>query len=284
MKSANTHKNRSILKDFILPILVWAGMIVFFLNIKHIPYDFSEKEGVVARLMAKFLATIVLPFVLIHLLYRKKSDFGIYFPKYSESFKLSAKAFSLAGPACLSFLLIGVLGFGFDDWKGASVLSIAFLAVFYFVPKVTGKLPTRSSIDTPNNKIIPLVLLSGLTILLVYGTYYSVPILWKIFYYVFIVGFGEEFFFRGYLQSSMNRYFGKSYAIGNVKFGWGLVLAAVLFGLSHAIVTIPPTWPWAIWTFILGLTLGFIREKDGSILAAVILHAMVDFPLVFFTV
>jgi len=55
----------------------------------------------------------------------------------------------------------------------------------------------------------------------------------------------------------------------------------LLFGLAHALVSEPPTWPWALFTLVLGLTLGFIREKDGSILGPALLHAMLDMPLVF---
>jgi len=264
-------------------MLVWGVMMIFFLNIKHIPYDFSEKDALIVRILAKFLMTIAIPLLLIRLLYTEKSDFGIYFPTYRESFKLSWRALSIAGPACVSFLLIAVLGWGFHDWKGASLLSIVFLTVFYFMPRVTSNLPTRESIGVPNKKIILLTLLSILTIGIAYGTYDVIPIFWKILYYAFIVGFGEELFFRGYLQSAMNRYFGKTFMLGGVKFGWGLILAAAIFGLSHALVSAPPTWPWALWTFIIGLTLGFIREKDGSILAAVILHAIIDMPLAFMT-
>lgn len=61
----------------------------------------------------------------------------------------------------------------------------------------------------------------------------------------------------------------------------GLFISSLLFGLTHALVTVPPTWPWALFTLIFGLTLGFIREKDGSILAAALLHAMLDMPLAF---
>ena len=113
--------------------------------------------------------------------------------------------------------------------------------------------------------------------------YVQVSVVSKILYYIFIVGLGEELLFRGYLQSSFNRYFGKSFNIGSVKFGWGLFLSALLFGAMHALVVVPPLWPWALFTFIIGLTLGFIREKDGSILSAVLLHAMFDMPLVFFS-
>ena len=115
-----------------------------------------------------------------------------------------------------------------------------------------------------------------------YFTYEYIPVISKVLYYIFIVGLGEELLFRGYLQSSFNRYFGKSFNIGDVKFGWGLFLSSILFGMMHALVVVPPLWPWAIFTFILGLTLGFIREKDGSVLGAILLHAMLDMPLVFF--
>ena len=256
-------------------------MIFIFLNIKNIPYDFNERNALIVRFFAKFLMTIAIPLILILLLYKEKDDFGIYFPTYRESFKLSWRALSIAGPACFTFLFIGILGWGFEDWKGSTVLSVVFLIVFYFIPKVTSNLPTRDSISIPNKKIIPLTLLSFITIGIVYSTYDFLPVFWKILYYVFIVGFGEELFFRGYLQSAMNRYFGKSFMLGKVKFGWGLILAAGIFGLSHALVSVPPTWPWALWTFIFGLTLGFIREKDGSILAAVILHGIIDMPLAF---
>lgn len=142
-------------------------------------------------------------------------------------------------------------------------------------------MPTRTSIMLPNKSIYIFVFLSMLTILIAFFTYEYVPIISKILYYLFIVGLGEELLFRGYFQSSFNRFFGKSFKIANVKFGWGLVLSAALFGLMHALVVAPPIWPWSLFTFMIGLTLGFIREKDGSILAAVLLHAMLDMPLIF---
>ncbi|NNC71003.1 MAG: CPBP family intramembrane metalloprotease [Flavobacteriaceae bacterium] len=267
-----------------LPILVWVGMILFFLNIKNIPYDFSEKDAMVVRLIAKVLYTIVLPLILIRFIYKEKSDFGIYFPRVRESMKLTWRALSIAGPAAMTFPLIGWLGWSFADWRGSLMLSLAFFAVFYFIPKITSSLPTRNNLSIPNNRIYGLTLLSILTIGITYSTYHILPIFWKLCYYALIVGFGEELFFRGYLQSALNRYFGKSFSLGKVQFGWGLILAALLFGLSHALLTVPPTWPWALWTFIFGLTLGFIREKDGSILAAVLLHAIMDLPLAFMTV
>ena len=279
----NINTKRFIGKYLIIPILVWALIIVVFLNVKNIPYDFTAKDLVVLRYFVKFIMTILLPLVLIHLLFKNKSDFGIYFPKFSDSFKLSLRAYAIGGPAGMTFLLIGILGWGFQDWLGSLTLSVVYLVVFYFIPKVTNKLPTRNNIITPNKRITVFSIFSISTVILAYFTYEYIPVLSKILYYIFIVGLGEELLFRGYLQSSFNRYFGKSFNIGKVKFGWGLFLSALLFGMMHALVVVPPLWPWALFTLILGLILGFIREKDGSILSAVLLHAMFDMPLVFFS-
>ena len=160
-------------------------------------------------------------------------------------------------------------------------IEYSLFLVFYFVPKITNKLPTRNNITVPNNSISVFTVMSIATITFAYE---FVPTLSKILYSIFIVGLGEELLFRGYIQSSFNRYFGQSFSIGDVKFGWGLFLSALLFGLMRALVVLPPLWPWALFTLVLGLNLGYIREKDGSILSAALLHAMIDMPLVFFSV
>jgi len=278
----NPNKKRFIGKDIVLPILVWTVLIIVFLNVKNIPYDFTEKNNLVLRYFVKCVMTVLFPLTLIHLLYKNKGDFGIYFPKFFDSFKLSLRAYAIGGPAGITFLLIGFLGWGFDDWLGSISLSIVYLLVFYLIPKVTSKLPTRNYIVTPNKIIIVFALFSILTVTIAYFTYEYIPIFSKILYYIFIVGLGEELLFRGYMQSAFNRYFGKSFRIGNVKFGLGLFLSSLLFGMMHALVVVPPIWPWALFTLIIGLTLGFVREKDGSILSAILLHAMLDMPLVFF--
>lgn len=274
-------RNKSIIKDILFPILAWGVIIIVFLNVKNIPYDFSEKNHVVLRYAAKVVMTILFPLMLIYLFYRDKRNFGIYFPKLKDSFQLSLRAYAICGPAGITFLLIGILGWQFDSWLGSITLSIVYLIALYFVLRLIQKLPTREPISNPNNTLWVFILLSVATMVIAFLSYNSFPIISKIPYYIFIVGLGEELLFRGYIQSSFNNYFGKPFTIANVSFGWGLILAALLFGLIHALVSVPPNWPWMLFTFVLGLTLGFLREKDGSILSAVLLHAMIDMPLAF---
>jgi uncharacterized protein len=92
-------------------------------------------------------------------------------------------------------------------------------------------------------------------------------------FYFFFVGFGEEILFRGYIQSRLNASFGRPFRLMGVHWGWGLIIASVLFGIMHFINPYNPyqIW-WAFWTFFSGLLFGLIREKTGSILAPAIVH------------
>jgi membrane protease YdiL (CAAX protease family) len=101
-------------------------------------------------------------------------------------------------------------------------------------------------------------------------------------FYVFFLGFGEELLFRGYIQSRLNLAFGKPFTIFGVQWGWGAVIAALLFGVMHflnvASVATTGHWSlmpwWGVWTFFAGLALAFVREKTGSIVAPSILHGL----------
>lgn len=68
-----------------------------------------------------------------------------------------------------------------------------------------------------------------------------------------------------------------------VNFGVGLLLAALVFGLFHPITSpAPPPWPWALWTGVMGLLFGFIREKTGSVIAPSLVHAIIVLPTAVF--
>ncbi len=96
-----------------------------------------------------------------------------------------------------------------------------------------------------------------------------------IVYKFFFVGFGEELLFRGLIEVELNRSFEKRFRFGSLRFGWGLMLTAALFGFAHVLNPFNP----AIGSFaldfgdllptaVIGLMLGFFREYYGSILAA----------------
>ena len=66
-----------------------------------------------------------------------------------------------------------------------------------------------------------------------------------------------------------------------MSFGWGAILTAILFGLTHVgllrwtlDLTKEMTLAWGFWTCFGGLVSGFVREKSGGILAPALLHGL----------
>lgn len=87
------------------------------------------------------------------------------------------------------------------------------------------------------------------------------------------VGIPEEYFFRGYLQSELNKILGRKIKFLSAKVGPGLFITAIVFTLSHILVQMD--WSKASLIF-LSLILGWLREKTESILASVGLHTFAN--------
>jgi membrane protease YdiL (CAAX protease family) len=101
--------------------------------------------------------------------------------------------------------------------------------------------------------------------------------------------FGEEIFFRGYVQSRLNEAFGRPFLLGSVRFGWGLILCSVLFGFLHTLNTVDYfhdrftfAWGWGLQTFFSGLLFGYLRERSGSIVLPAIVHGVCDIWVIAF--
>jgi len=95
----------------------------------------------------------------------------------------------------------------------------------------------------------------------------------------FLSGIGEEILYRGYIQSRLNQAFGRPFEIDGIRFGVGLFVTAVLFGLGHSLSGFNPFLPsfrfdlfYGVVTGIWAVLFGLLREKTGSILSAGILH------------
>jgi uncharacterized protein len=96
-------------------------------------------------------------------------------------------------------------------------------------------------------------------------------------------GLGEEVFYRGYLQSRLNVAFGLPWRVGSVRFGPGLVISALLFGLLHALNPVnyyEGCYDFAWWSSVAataaGVFYGLLREKTGNILAGAVCHGLED--------
>lgn len=106
-----------------------------------------------------------------------------------------------------------------------------------------------------------------------YKTFYFSPFpnfLNVTFFQLLLVALPEEFYFRGYFQSTINQVFLTRRKILGVELGWGFIITAAVFAIAHSIVYYQ-WWHFAI--FFPALLFGYLRERTGSITASVLFHA-----------
>ncbi len=78
----------------------------------------------------------------------------------------------------------------------------------------------------------------------------------------------EEFLFRGLLQNLLSKSFQSEWA--------GLIVASVIFGLSHILHAPFPNWKYVFLATIAGFFYGRAWMKTGSLVPGVLIHATVD--------
>lgn len=85
-----------------------------------------------------------------------------------------------------------------------------------------------------------------------------------------LVALPEEFYFRGYFQSTMDRIFERRWRLLGASLGWGWIVTAAVFAVAHSII-FHRWWHFAI--FFPALLFGYLRARTGSITAPVLFHA-----------
>lgn len=86
---------------------------------------------------------------------------------------------------------------------------------------------------------------------------------------LFLVALPEEYFFRGWLQTRLNRLFPNRWRILGVPLGYSWILTAALFSIAHTLIHYQ--W-WHFSIIFSALLFGWLREKTGSISAATLWH------------
>jgi membrane protease YdiL (CAAX protease family) len=179
------------------------------------------------------------------------------------------------------------LGFlSFTSWDGALIMALIQIGVLFWAAYILIKKPDpKSGYLTVLLSVILFGLYGWLN-----GTLPALPTaLIRFVFYLFFVGFGEELLNRGYVLTKLNEAFGCPNKFFGVSWGWGAVLSAAMFGLSHVlngwnVLTgeFTPMWWWGLWTFFGAFVFTYIREKSGSIIPAAIVHGLPQALLVLF--
>lgn len=175
-------------------------------------------------------------------------------------------------PIVLASIPFG-LGLDYRDWNGAWILAVVNVVLLFALGRILKKHPSANQAGLLALCWIPLASsaagLSG-------GKAFAEFVTYGVF-----VAFGEEIIFRGYIQSRLNEVFERPYRFFGIEFGWGVIITAALFGLTHVGLTssliageINLHWAWGFWTFFGGLVYGLVREKSGSVLAPALLHGL----------
>ncbi|HZF51342.1 MAG TPA: MrtC family glutamic-type intramembrane protease [Polyangiaceae bacterium] len=86
-----------------------------------------------------------------------------------------------------------------------------------------------------------------------------------------VIALPEEAFFRGYLQSSLDRIFEPRWRIFGASLGAGWIISAGIFAVGHVLTTPHPA---RLAVFFPALVFGWLRARTGGIGAAVLFHAL----------
>jgi membrane protease YdiL (CAAX protease family) len=100
----------------------------------------------------------------------------------------------------------------------------------------------------------------------------SAPSLWnEVLGQLLGVAFPEEVFYRGYLQSALDRAWPPERRVLGAHLGLGLVVSSALFAAGH-FLTEPV--PGRLAVFFPSLVFGFLRARRGGVGAAIVFHAL----------
>jgi membrane protease YdiL (CAAX protease family) len=86
-----------------------------------------------------------------------------------------------------------------------------------------------------------------------------------------VIALPEEAFYRGYLQTSLERELPAKISVLGARVGWGLVLTSAIFAVGHLFTELNPA---RLAVFFPSLVFGFLRARSKGIGASVAFHAL----------
>jgi len=233
-----------------------------------------------------FIATTLIVMALTR---RPWRDYGLTLKDWRLSLDIGMTGYVARFVPVSAVLVLALSGITYRTWLGGVLLFFAeALGVWLLLTMLARQNARDPSGQQRRSKVRNnLMLLGGLLLLpIVLGVVLNrspLTVASTVFWQLIVSGFGEEIRYRGYNQSRVNQEFGKPYQIMGIRFGPGLIIASILFGLSHATQTFNPligqydfAWPWSLFTLVGGFFFGLLREKTDDVVACTIAHGGLD--------
>ena len=272
----------------VLPVAEAAVVLALFAKLlvllRGTPFAKWQTESFGSALVTSCLLFFILPMVFLIASRKNPGLYGLATHDLLYHRQVGLRAAWVLLPVGTLFPVIRMLGSTHEEWPGALLLTAGVMVAGFLAVKRIATLDTREprAISPIGTGVYLAMLVLGLLACFAFNPISGVLV--GVVQKLIFVGFLEEFFFRGYVQSRLNDAFGRPYEFAGVAVGAGLFVSAVIFGLAHPLtspVGIP--WPWAIWTGAAGLVFGILREKTGSALAPAIAHGLWVLPTAFFS-
>jgi membrane protease YdiL (CAAX protease family) len=226
------------------------------------------------------------PILIIVGMKRDVKSYGFTKDKWQFGIDIAMSIFLFALiPYFLGVVLLFFLGWELLDPFGALTITGLWVVAAYLILKTIKKREIDEEINikkTQSNLVVILILLFIPIVLGLIFNQLSSLLISTIIWQFLVSGFGEEFKYRGYYQSTINREFGCPYCIGGIQFGIGLIFSSLLFSFSHILNPFNPflgnfelaLW-WGTFTLVSGFVFGLLREKTQSLIAPTIFHGLV---------
>lgn len=254
----------------VIEVVVVFSLTLFFVALGGLSPLGKWERQVTNSFFIEYAVMIAFPLLLLVVARRNLASYGLSLRNISYHLNVAATAFV---PVAVAFVLLAFVNY--RQWSGALIMAGVQIALLFALGWLLKRKPTRNENG---------ILVGGM--LLVAGSSFAQQAtlgnaISAFVFYILFLGLGEELLFRGYIQSRLNIAWGRPFQFYGVNWGWGIVIASILFGLMH-VLNIGSLvsghwkleWWWGLWTFFGGLVVGFVREKTGSIVAPTILHGL----------
>lgn len=256
----------------ILEVLLVRGLILGVgIALTYTPI-FTWQANNLPHIFTSHTLFILIPVIWLLVTKRKLTAFGITMSNLRSDLQTSMSTYL---PVAISGAALGFLPF--TRWDGALFMSLIQIGVLFWVAKTLRRPDPKSGILT----VLLSILLFGLYGWKIGGLPGMPVALIRFIYYLIFVGLGEEILNRGFILTRLNESFGCPYRFYDVDWGWGTILSAGIFGLSHVLNgwnvllgEFTLIWWWGAWTFFGALVFTYIREKSGSVFPAAIVHGL----------